>query len=121
MERRDVLVWGGFGTGTFGVPPSAAAHCDHRARDASAGDRFPGFSRCRHFLYVDTNSNPDRAESMWPISTSRPQAVACPESMRSSVRQAICCGLAKTLVAQSFDTEKLQLTGDGSGCRSSRF
>ena len=116
-STRDVLVWGGFGTGTFGVPAVGGRPAATTApRDASAGDhRFPWFlPDGRHFLYVDTNSNPEQSgiyvadldsHDRKRLLAAESNAVFSPPGHLLFVREGV-------LVAQSFDTEKLQLTGD---------
>jgi eukaryotic-like serine/threonine-protein kinase len=114
--KKDVLVWGGFGTGTFRVPAAggSAAVVTVPAK-ASAGDhRFPWFlPDGHHFLYMDTTSNREESgiyvadlesKDRKRVLAEDSNAVYSPPGYLLFVRHG-------TLMAQPFDTGKLQVTG----------
>ncbi len=116
-SKKDILVWGGFGTGTFRVPAAGGGATGVTAPGkASAGDhRFPWFlPDGRHFLYMDTTSNREESgiyvadlesKDRKRVLTADSNAVYSPPGYLLFVR-------GGTLMAQPFDTDKLQVTGD---------
>jgi Tol biopolymer transport system component len=115
---KDVIVWGGFGTGTFRVAASggrAAVATEPRETTGSGDHRFPSFlPDGRHFLYTDTTLNQEQSgiyvadlESMdrKRIVATSSRAVYSPPGYLLFVREG-------TLMAQPFDAGKLQTTGD---------
>ena len=116
-SKKDVLVWGGFGTGTFRVPAAGGrATVVTAPGKASAGDhRFPWFlPDGRHFLYMDTTSN--REESGIYVadleSQDRKRVLAADSNAVYSPPGYLLFVREGALMAQPFDTDKLQVTGD---------
>ena len=121
MEEHGALKTSSFGAALAPAHsasrlPAAARPRSRRLATLRAGDhRFPWFlPDGRHFLYVDTNSNPEQSgiyvadldsHDRKRLLAAESNAVFSPPGYLLFVREGV-------LVAQPFDTEKLQLTGD---------
>ena len=117
-SKKGVIVWGGFGTGTFRVPAAggSATVVTAPGKASGAGDhRFPWFlPDGRHFLYTDTVSN--GAESGVYVadleSKDRKRVVAADSNAVYSPPGYLLFLRERTLMAQPFDAGRLQTTGD---------
>jgi serine/threonine protein kinase/Tol biopolymer transport system component len=117
-SNKNVIVWGGFGTGIFRVPAAGgnATVVTAPGKTSGAGDhRFPWFlPDGRHFLYTDTVSN--GAESGVYVadleSKDRKRVVAADSNAVYSPPGYLLFIRERTLMAQPFDAGKLQTTGD---------
>jgi serine/threonine protein kinase/Tol biopolymer transport system component len=117
-SKKDVIVWGGFGTGTFRVPAAGGSATVVTAPEkaSGAGDhRFPWFlPDDRHFLYTDTASN--GAESGVYVadleSKDRKRVVAADSNAVYSPPGYLLFVREGTLMAQPFDAGRIQTTSD---------
>jgi serine/threonine protein kinase len=115
---KDVIVWGGFGTGLFRVSASggrSTAVTEPRKKTGAGDHRFPSFlPDGRHFLYTDTALNQEESgiyvadlesKDRKRIVTAHSRAVYSPPGYLLFVHEG-------TLMAQPFDAGKLQTMGD---------
>lgn len=116
--QRDVIVWSGFGRGTFRVPatggPAAAVTVPRKT--SPAGDhRFPWFlPDGRHFLYTDNASDPEQSGIYVADleSSYRKRLIAADSNAAYSPPGYLLFVRDHKLMSQRFDADRHQTTGD---------